>query len=120
MSKRRKKMTSEEHIKLTMLMNFEPIFNRKWGTPGCADCRKAVGRGRDALVDAYMAMTPDERDPENTQSLMANPQAYAAVAAAVWLIDMIREKEMGLLPRCPSCGYQPADRYAQSDDEELQ
>ena len=117
MSKRRKTKTSEEHIKLTMLMNFQPIFNRKWGAPGCTDCREAVERGSHSLVDSYMEMTLNQRDPDNTQSIMTNPQAYASAAAVVWLMHMLREMEMTLLPRCPSCGYQPVNQDSEPDDE---
>lgn len=117
MSKRRKKMTGEDLIKLTMLNNFGAVFNRKWGAPKCSACQACVDQGRDALINLYMSKTPEERDPLGTGEVMGNPEAYASVAAAVWLIDMIREMEMELLPTCPSCGYKPANQFAAQDDE---
>ena len=120
MSKRRKKMTTEEYIKVNMVSNFGPIFARKWGVPGCDTCQNFSAKLRDALVDKYLSMTIDERDPLGTRHLYAETTAFEVVLAAVWMIDAVRMLECETIPPCPSCGYQPADRYAQSNDEELQ
>ena len=117
MSKRRKKMTTEDYIKNTMVSNYGRIFARKWGAPGCESCQRYSDALRDALVDGYLSQTIEERDTLGTRHLVAEPVAFTAILGAVWMIDAVRGMECETIPACHSCGYKPANQFAQPDDE---
>ena len=117
MSKRRKKMTTEEYIKVNMVSNFGPIFARKWGEPSCETCQSFAAKLRDALVDKYLSMTIEERDTLGTRHLVAEPVAFEVILGAVWMIDAVRGLACETVPACYSCGYKPVDKFAEPDDE---
>jgi hypothetical protein len=117
MSKRRKKMTTEECIKVNMVSNFGPAFARKWGEPRCETCRAFAAALRDALVKHYLSLTIDERDTLGTRHLVAEPAAFEVILGAVWMIDAVRGLACETLPPCLSCGYQPVNQDSEPDDE---
>lgn len=115
--KSRVKLTTDDYIKVNMVSNYGRIFARKWGTPGCETCQRFSDALRDAIVDKYLSMTIEERDTLGTRHLVADPQTFAIIHSGVWLIDEVRMLECETVPACHSCGYKPANQFAQPDDE---
>ena len=118
MSKKRIKMTMDEVIKRTLVGNYHRVFARKWGCAGCNTCQSYVDAVGDALVDKYLRMKPEERDPEGRSAQMANPDAYAQVMAGIWLIDMIMGLPIGTMPACPTCGWRPVNQFQSTTEDQ--
>ena len=115
MSKRRKKMTQEERIKRSIILNAPWHFERIWGKPSCELCQYSVQKTCEAIADRYLSASESERNPFGPNPLINNDIAMV-LYSVVWTVDFIRSLDCSGIPACV-CGWVPM-RIEQEEEGE--